>query len=288
MFINIFQNTNILFYAIFIGFSLMGLLGPYCWLGYGDPNNEDFGKHTRLKLFLIMSGIGLALAIGMYSMINNDAKEKDAYAQKAQQIIVPEKNKNGIKDGMLINAVYQVFEDGKKVCFACGNLQVRSCDTTFFIAQEQYEIIGMNDSCRDLFTLGESRIVDEKANRWRLLTFKEWKYLLTHYPYRWTTICGVNGLLIVPDESLLVYDCSDIIADRWEEMESQGAVFLPAAGRYGDAVKRMVNNSGTMGFYSIYSPGRGQKNVVFSEKETTIKADVDRTAISVRLVRIVK
>lgn len=92
MFTNIFQNANILFFAIFIGFSLMGLLGPYCWSGYGDPNNEDLGKHTRLKLFLIMSGIGLALAIGMCTMINNDAKENDTYEQKAQHVIVPEDN----------------------------------------------------------------------------------------------------------------------------------------------------------------------------------------------------
>ena len=277
----------ILFFAIIIVFSLLGLLGPY-WGRYGDPKNEDLGKYTRLKFFLIMSGIGLALAIGMCSMINNDAKEKDAYAQKAQHVIVPEKNRKGVRNGVVVSAAYQVSEDGKKVCFACGNLQVCSSDTTFFVAQEQYEIIGVNDSCRDLFTFVESRIVDEEANKWRMLTVKEWNYLLTHYPSIWTTVCGVNGLLIVLDESLLVPDSSEIDADRWTTMESQGAVFLPAAGRYGNALKRMINASGTIGFYSIYSSGRGQFNVVFSEKETIIKDYENRTAISVRLVKIVK
>jgi len=99
-----------------------------------------------------------------------------------------------------------------------------------------------------------------EAGMWRTLTFSEWVYLFKGRPhcedlYSIGRIDGICGLILLPDE----WNCSigfsprsenwktnDYTLDEWSLMESNGAVFLPAAGaRYGTD----VFNVGSIGGY---------------------------------------
>ena len=99
------------------------------------------------------------------------------------------------------------------------------------------------------------------ANRWRTLTQAEWEYLLNERPnasskFAIGNINGVGGLILLPDSWTQPSECSftsgyatyDGYIDidwtynsytlaQWAQMETAGAVFLPAAGdRYGTNV----------------------------------------------------
>ncbi|MCR5554137.1 MAG: hypothetical protein K6F29_01220, partial [Bacteroidales bacterium] len=100
---------------------------------------------------------------------------------------------------------------------------------------------------------------------WRTLTKDEWVYLLNTRPtasnirYAKATVCGIVGLIIVPDNCSNTYYpltnvntagaayTSNIIgATDWAKMENVGCVFLPAAGlRDGP----LVFNVGSAGYY---------------------------------------
>jgi len=88
------------------------------------------------------------------------------------------------------------------------------------------------------------------ANRWRTLTQAEWEYLLNTRPGASSkigtgNINGVGGLIILPDNWTLPSECSftsgnasnhndwtrnSYTLSQWAQMETAGAVFLPAAG----------------------------------------------------------
>ena len=104
---------------------------------------------------------------------------------------------------------------------------------------------------------GTNKIGNDAPNTWRTLTFDEWKYLLNTRTNASSLksvaqVNGVNGLIFLPDN----WVCPEGItfksgfhsnygadyyaayqtftADQWSELESAGAVFLPASGcRYG-------------------------------------------------------
>ena len=84
---------------------------------------------------------------------------------------------------------------------------------------------------------------------WRTLTKDEWVYLLNTRPtassirYAKATVCGIVGLIIVPDNwsntyypltnvntASTAYTFNIIGATDWAKMEAAGCVFLPAAG----------------------------------------------------------
>ncbi len=109
------------------------------------------------------------------------------------------------------------------------------------------------------------------ANRWRTLTQAEWEYLLNTRPGASSklgsgNINGVGGLIILPDNWTLPSECSftsgnalrfndwtlnSYTLSQWAQMETAGAVFLPAAGyRYGTN----VNHVGYRGYYWSSSP----------------------------------
>ena len=88
-----------------------------------------------------------------------------------------------------------------------------------------------------------------QTNQWRTLTRAEWNYVLddrttsSGIRYAKAQVCGVDGVLLLPDDwdaSLYVLNStnstqapfnSNVIADAdWATMETNGAVFLPAAG----------------------------------------------------------
>ena len=104
-----------------------------------------------------------------------------------------------------------------------------------------------------------------QAGMWRTLTMKEWQVLLgvtadTLRIDKWglaTLEGGRRGLVILPDDWELPcgvtftpgahgWNSNAYSKNQWSDMESAGAIFLPAAGcRYGDG----VDNAGTAGFY---------------------------------------
>ena len=115
------------------------------------------------------------------------------------------------------------------------------------------------------------------ANRWRTLTQAEWEYLLNTRPgalsKRGTgNINGVGGLIILPDNWTLppsgctfICGISSSYSDwtrnsytlsQWAQMESAGAVFLPAAGR---RFGTNVVDVGSSGYYWSSTPN-GESN----------------------------
>ena len=109
------------------------------------------------------------------------------------------------------------------------------------------------------------------ANRWRTLTQAEWEYLLNTRPGASSklgsgNINGVGGLIILPDNWTLPSECSftsgnasshndwtrnSYTLSQWAQMETAGAVFLPAAG---SRLGTDVGNVGYLGYYWSSSP----------------------------------
>ena len=123
----------------------------------------------------------------------------------------------------------------------------------------------------------------DQPNQWRTLTGNEWDYLFnvrnadTIMRYARGCVNGTNGIILLPDnwDSSVyvlnyannveaVYESNVISADDWTNiLETNGAVFLPAAGvRVGISV-------GNVGSYAIYwstthANGNGNANNVYS------------------------
>jgi tRNA A-37 threonylcarbamoyl transferase component Bud32 len=142
---------------------------------------------------------------------------------------------------------------------------------------------------------------------WRTLTMDEWRYLLderstaTGMRFAKANVEGVNGLLLLPDDWDNSYQLNDVNNDDinylsntipqpfWKDkVESQGAVFLPAAGiRDGTTVGLL----GKYGFYwsATHSGIFDAKGIYFSDSffnhENTHKKCHSRC---VRLVRDAK
>ena len=113
------------------------------------------------------------------------------------------------------------------------------------------------------------RTVD--GTEWKTLSHSEWTYLINTRPnasnlFGVATVNGVNGLILLPDEWTDPEPCgkqfksgkasrygvdyyktvNEYTAAQWTEIESAGAVFLPAAGyRYGAS----VNYVGGYGYF---------------------------------------
>ena len=100
---------------------------------------------------------------------------------------------------------------------------------------------------------GTNKIGSDAPNTWRTLTNEEWEYLLNTRTNASSLkgvaqVNGVNGLLFLPDNwtcpagvtfkagfhstdrADYFADYQIFTADQWSELESAGAVFLPAAG----------------------------------------------------------
>ena len=90
-----------------------------------------------------------------------------------------------------------------------------------------------------------------QGNQWRTLTITEWQYVLearstnSDIRYAKAKVNGVNGVIILPDDwtmswfmlhnsnqSDVAYDSNIIDVETWiADLESKGAVFLPASGQ---------------------------------------------------------
>ena len=87
-------------------------------------------------------------------------------------------------------------------------------------------------------------ISNGSIHQWRTLTTEEWEYMIktrgnTFYGH--ATVCGVKGFVLLPDNWQLPagqtfvpnthnYETNTYSTAEWEQMEINGAVFLPAAG----------------------------------------------------------
>ena len=110
-----------------------------------------------------------------------------------------------------------------------------------------------NDYSGSFVDWGTNKIGEDAANTWRTLTHDEWYYLRKSRPNAndlvgVAQVNGVNGLIFLPDN----WECPPDVtfrsgfhsdegadyfalyqifnADQWANLESAGAVFLPAAG----------------------------------------------------------
>lgn len=116
-------------------------------------------------------------------------------------------------------------------------------------------------------------IGDDAPGTWRTLTRDEWDYLVNHRAastvdgtdsarYAEATVCGVNGLIIFPDQfsrpaSLapianinqnnlsISFNDNTYNAEEWTLMEQAGAVFLPAAGFRGGTWLSTIGDGGS-------------------------------------------
>ena len=92
----------------------------------------------------------------------------------------------------------------------------------------------------------------DTAKYWRTLSAAEWRYLLTGRnnavnKITTATVCGVKGLIILPDEwtppegisittslsdtvDFQYTDVNKYSADDWRKLQASGVIFLPAAG----------------------------------------------------------
>ena len=179
---------------------------------------------------------------------------------------------------------FTVNAEGKKVVFSSGNLQYNTSTQKFQFAANQLECMGTNQATiKDLFGWGmwldgtdEADIIKTSQNssdyspelengvfknnkttvdgtEWFTLTADEWTYIKTNSPNAWKEISvggtTYKGLVILPDGC--TYGENDIATTDWSELETAGAVFLPAAG-FRDGTG--VDDVGSDGSYWSASP----------------------------------
>lgn len=174
-----------------------------------------------------------------------------------------------VKDGTLTKAVFQVNDQGKKVCFSQGNLQYQPRTGSWRFAEHQYDIMGYigrqsddTDICArwiDMFPWGTGNsptLEDDKdyntftdwganeisnggntANVWRTLTKEEWEYLLENSCSlkKCVSIDEINGYILLPLK-FKTPSGIDLTQDRfssteWQRLEENGAVFFPPVGQ---------------------------------------------------------
>jgi uncharacterized protein (TIGR02145 family) len=143
------------------------------------------------------------------------------------------------------------------------------------------------------------------ANRWRTLTQAEWEYLLNTRPGASSkigtgNINGVGGLIILPDNWTLPSECSftsgnasnhndwtrnSYTLSQWAQMETAGAVFLPAAGSRDGTNVYLV---GYIGYFWSSSPNDGGNacSMYFYSNYLNATFDINRSlGFSVRPVQ---
>ena len=139
------------------------------------------------------------------------------------------------------------------------------------------------------------------TNGWRTLTREEWAYVFqgrsgATSKYGHGKVNGQNGMILLPDEWTLPSGMSftpgnsswvnEYTTGQWEQMEQNGAVFLPAAGnRYGTSVFIV----GSYGIYwsASYSYSGRACHVSFLDSDLDPQYSNGRCyGFSVRLVRV--
>lgn len=219
---------------------------------------------------------------------------------------VPEITANGYLAGANALAIENDYvfsvSSTKTVHFSPGNLQYKAGEGWRF-AEHQYDVIGSWNTSDwvDLFGWGTWGSGQNPLNQsdnnndyqwssdfqgtldgnsdWFTLSNDQWQYILDHSTYGMATVNSVYGIVILPDGSSLTvdtahdgWDNNTYTAEAWAaDMESQGAVFLPAAGYrngsdvfyvggYGYYWSSSPNNWNDAWFLLFYKNGAGMSN----------------------------
>lgn len=161
-----------------------------------------------------------------------------------------------------------------------------------------------HESLRDFVDWGKNKIGNDDAGTWYTLSKPEWEYLMKSrnnapFLYGIAQVDGVNGLILLPDDWKFPNDIvfkSGFYSDfaeyqtftlvQWSMLESDGAIFLPAAGYikywYDEYPYR---NEHWMGLYwtSRYDRDDGPISFGFGNNGVDFWASLDKA--SVRLVK---
>ncbi len=142
--------------------------------------------------------------------------------------------------------------------------------------------------------------ISNAASGWRTLTKDEWVYVFqgrsgASSKYGHGKVNGVNGMILLPDEWTLPSGLSFTAGNsnwanvyttvQWAQMEQNGAVFLPAAGR---RLGTSVLNVGSFGYYwsASYCSSDNAYGVYFGDSYLGPQSGLNRySGQSVRLVR---
>ena len=136
---------------------------------------------------------------------------------------------------------------------------------------------------------------------WRSLTSAEWDYLFSGRTnaaskYGHGSINGVNGMIILPDSWTLPDGLSftsgnsswtnSYTTAEWSQMESAGAVFLPAAGIHLDTDVYAVGNTGLYWSSSVYEDNKVYAFRLSFDESSLFSSEEDKSqGCSVRLVK---
>ena len=221
---------------------------------------------------------------------------------------------------------FTINASGDKVTFSPGNLQYKESAWSFHTNQWDvlptwsstscdlfyWEEYG-NYGCEENYTGDSSSTVDWGDNLsggWRTLSRDEWAYLFAFFGRPDAVkkngngrVNGVNGMILLPDNWTLPDGLSFTPGDRswfnnsydageWSQMESAGAVFLPAAGArqdFGSGVEIFDNGSAGLYWSSTKDNDAAAYNVYFHENNIYANNQTTNrlTANSVRLVKSV-
>lgn len=225
----------------------------------------------------------------------------------------PEGDDNGGNGGNVNNSIPENAVDGKfsisenqYVFFSKGNLLYNESTQTWRFAEHQYDYYGTTSFAYsewiDMFDWNTNGAEHGDLSAWRPLTHPEWDYILyerstiSDKRFAKAMVSGINGLILFPDDwkvdSIVIkqandknahYNVNRFDAESWEDIfESNGAVFLPAAGW----VNSSTHNSGTEG---AYWSATQQYPIVFNNNDLhTTYSSLQETSpfskLSVRLV----
>lgn len=223
-----------------------------------------------------------------------------------------------------VNGLFTVNSNGKQVYFAKGNLQYINLMEWRFAAH-QYDFLGTwNLSAWDLFGwstdygnwFGLSTSTNSidyardfvdwgtqigDGETWYTLSSAEWDYVLNTRTNAvskkgMATVNDVHGLILLPDAWTLPagltfvsgtgWNRNQYTAAEWHQMETAGAVFLPAAGfRYGTELGYVGANGG---YWSSTPDGEDYAYYMHFDNASVydiVFGDVRYSGHSVRLVK---
>ena len=140
------------------------------------------------------------------------------------------------------------------------------------------------------------------TNGWRTLTREEWAYVFqgrsgASSKYGHGKVNGQNGMILLPDEWTLPSGMSftpgnsswvnEYTTGQWEQMEQNGAVFLPAAGIRSGSSVYVVGSNGSYWSASYYDYDSNVAHIVlFLDSGLNPQSNDGRyDGLSVRLVR---
>lgn len=161
------------------------------------------------------------------------------------------------------------------------------------------------DDYKTFVDWGANKIGSDPANTWRTLSGEEWKYIIQNRPNSDSLYChaivnDINGLILLPDDWVAPEDMqlkvgtefeySDNVfsASQWDELEKNGAIFLPAAGYRNLA---SLYYTGVKGYYwslSLWNDSGTPMGLHLGKKFVDVMGGKSFYGYSVRLVRNVK